>query len=368
MSDQVKYGHGGRVYALARELGLGAAQVLDFSASINPLGPPAEVKATLAAELDLLLSHYPEVEAAELGRALADGLGLAYENLAVANGSTEPIHLLPLAAKELTPSRRALIIAPAFSEYRAGLDRAGWRVEHFLCRAEDDFVPDAAALAGLIEQGDYGLVYLGQPANPTGALLEPARVLDLARLQEAKGGLLIVDEAFIDFAPQAGVLDRLDDHPALVVLRSLTKFFALPGLRLGYVAARREVIGGFKALQHPWSVNALAQRAGLLCLDQADYAARTRALIEQERSRLSKALAELGLTVYPSAANYLLARLGAEHPPAEAVVKEMMGRAILIRDCANFEGLAAGYLRLAIRLPEENERLIEALREMLARA
>lgn len=361
---EIKHGHGGKVYLLAQRLGLDPAEIVDFSASINPLGPPPEVLAAIREELELLLVHYPEVEAASLSRELAGRLGLGTENLAAANGSTEPIHLLPRMAERMGLARRALIVAPAFSEYRAGLEAARWRFDVFRCRVEDDFRADPDELLAALDN-DYGLVFLAQPANPTGVLTDRELILKLADGQAARGNLAVIDEAFVDFCPEHSVLGELNDHPGLVVLRSLTKFYALPGLRLGLTAARAGVITALRAIQYPWSVNALAQRAGLMCLEEDGYAARTREVINRERARMAEGLKALGLKVWSSAVNYQMIRLADNHPPAAEVVDGMAGRAMPIRDCANFAGLSEGYIRLAVRSAEENGRLLAALGQLL---
>ena len=360
--------HGGNVHALARRLGVEAQAVLDFSASINPLGPPPTVIEALAGGLDHLLVNYPEPRAETLAAEIAARLGLSEERIVVGNGSTELIHLLPRAVGRRSEAGRALIVAPAFSEYSSALEREGWSVEHFLCRPEDGLAPDMEALKERLAGQDHPgflLVFLGQPANPTGVLTDPAGLAACARIQERRGGLLIVDEAFIDFAPQYSLAGVLGELPAGIILRSLTKFYALPGLRLGFLAASEEVAARLRNLQPPWSVNALAQAAGRLCLEAKDYAKKTRKTVAAERSRLTRKLEGLGLRVVPSAANYLAGRLGDHHPPADQVMEALARQAILVRDCADFVGLGPGWLRFSVRLAQENERLVKALAEAL---
>jgi len=357
------FSHGGDVHKLARRLGLAPEQVIDFSASINPLGPPPAVLEGLSQGLDFLLRNYPEPLADSLAQALGRRLGLEPEWILPGNGSTELIHLLPRAL----PGRRALILAPAFGEYEAALGRAGWTVEHFPCPPEGGFQPDPETLLRRLEDS-FDLVFLAQPGNPSGAVADRDLVLELAGRQAQQGGWLVADEAFIDFAPGCSLVPDLPGQPGLVVLRSLTKFYGLPGLRLGFLAARPELVERLRALKEPWSVNALAQRAGLICLEEEEFAARTRALIERERPRLAAELEELGCRVWPSAANYLLFRLDPGHPPAGRVVEGLARRGLLVRDCANFIGLGPGWLRVSVRLAGENDRLLEELARVLAPA
>ncbi len=351
--------HGGNVHALARRLNISPEQVLDFSASINPLGPPMEVLESLRARLGFLLRHYPEPEAHAFRAALAARLGLSPDQIIIGNGSNELIHLLP----RLFDSGRALILSPAFSEYEAGLRAAGWGVEHFICPVGPGF--DLASVEERLEAG-FELVYLARPTNPAGQVWPSDLILHLARLQEKRGRWLVVDEAFIEFTDEPSLVKELAGHPALIVLGSLTKFYALPGLRLGFAAAGSEIIEGLEAAKAPWSVNSLAQEAGLGCLDQKEFAARTRTLIQTERPRLARALGGLGLEVFPSEANYVLARLKKKHPSAGEVGRRLAEKAILVRNCADFVGLDERHLRLAVRRLEENERLIKELGRVLS--
>ena len=360
---RMKNGHGGKIHALAAELKVDPKRILDFSASINPLGPPEGMTRALGSGLESLILHYPPAGAEYLQEELADHLGLAPESLLVGNGSTELIHLLP----RLESLPRALIIEPAFSEYRAGLAACGWEVEPFLCREEAGFVPDEADRVGLLKKAEegFGLIFLGRPANPSGTLTDPGLVLDLARAQEGRG-LLAVDEAFIDFRPGESLLSHIADHPGLAVLGSLTKFYAMPGLRLGWLAAAPSAAERLRRLQPPWSVNILAQEAGRYCLaHHKEYAVQTRSLIEQARADLAADLARLGLAVLPSTANYLLVRLARAHPSAAELARRLRQELILIRDCSNYQGLSDRFFRVSVRLPEENRRLIAALERSL---
>jgi len=355
----IKNGHGGKVHLLAEEMGVDPSRILDFSASINPLGPPPELIRELTSGMEPLIRNYPPAGAEYLLEALASSLDLNPGRVLAGNGSTELIHLLP----RFKNKGRALIIEPAFSEYRAGLDSCGWEVEEYVCGEADCFAPDGKDLEDLsvkLGQG-YDLVFLGRPANPGGSVTEAGTVLELARKQE-NHGYLVVDEAFIDFCPEESLIPRLDEFPALVILGSLTKFYGIPGLRLGYMAAEEKLIQGFRPIQPPWSVNILAQEAGRICLGLEDgFAEETRRLVDSERTRLSKGLAGLGLTVFPSRANYLLVRLGEDQGTAKELSQSISRELILIRDCANYRGLDKSFFRISVRLPRENDLLLEAL-------
>jgi threonine-phosphate decarboxylase len=348
------FDHGGTVFATARRLGVAPEELLDFSASINPLGPVPGVREALAAAFDRLV-HYPDSGAAGLVAALAGGHGLAPSQVCVANGSTELIYLLP----RLVPGQRGLIIAPPFSEYGRSLVRAGWEVDYLALTPDSGFALCPKALARQLTRG-YGLLFLGNPGNPTGRLYgreEVARVLALCR---ESGTFLVLDEAFMDFCEAESAKELVVTRGGGIVLRSMTKFYAIPGLRLGYAMGAAETIARVAALRQPWSVNTLAQVAGVVSLADATYARRTREYVAAERQWLTTVLGELpGLRVYPAAANYLL--LEGARLPATAVAACLEAQGILIRVCGAFSGLNERFFRVAVRSRLENERLRQAL-------
>lgn len=349
------FDHGGTVFAVARQLGVPPEELFDFSASINPLGPVPGVREALASAFGRSV-HYPDSAATALTAALADYHDLTPANVCVGNGSTELIYLLPL----LVAGRRGLIVAPPFSEYGKSLRRAGWEVDYLDLTAADGFRLAPAQLAGRLAAG-YDLLLLGNPGNPSGTLLSRTEMAAIAELCRRHGTFLAIDEAFMDFCEEESAKGMLVERGGGVVLRSLTKFFAIPGLRLGYALGAPALIARLAALREPWSVNTLAQVAGLASLADPDYRRRTLALIDGERRWLTTALAALpGLCPYPAAANYLLVEIVAG-PAAGVVARELLGERLLIRDCSSFRGLGERFFRVAVRSREENERLVAAL-------
>jgi threonine-phosphate decarboxylase len=348
--------HGGDVHRLARMLGVRVADLLDFSANINPLGYPAGVpEAVQGALVDLL--HYPDRSCLELRRDLAAYHGCSPEEVLVGNGSTELIYLV---VRALQPAR-ALIIAPAFSEYQNSLEVAGVPYEFHLTSEGGGFTLDR-----LPEAPGAELVFLANPASPSGALLRLERLLPWLAAWNAGGVFVALDEAFIDFVEEASVKTRLRQFPRLIILRSFTKFFAIPGLRLGYVLAAPELVGKLAAVQEPWSVGALAQAAGRACLRDRDFMARTRSLIAAERRHLLEELQALpGLTPFPGEVNYLLVKITLPGWSAPRLRERLLLRGIIIRDASNFTGLDDRYFRVAVRRREENHRLLAALRACL---
>ncbi|QWV92860.1 threonine-phosphate decarboxylase CobD [Geomonas oryzisoli] len=356
----IAHEHGGNVFAVARNLGLAPERIIDFSASINPLGMAPGVREALTASLDRLL-HYPDKGAAELKQALAAYHAVDAAQIAVANGSTELIHLLPRTFY----GKKALIVAPAFAEYALALERAGWQVEYFALSAADNFALDTEALAGRLGAG-YDMLFLCNPGNPVGNLLPLRDVAGIIDLCRESGTFLVLDEAFIDFCEDESAKHLVRENPRAVLLRSMTKFFGIPGLRLGYAIAAAETIEQIAAQQDPWSVNTAAQVAGIASLADEGYCRRTRSYVDRERARLAAALEQIqGLQVFSGRANYVLVRILRQEVSARQLREALLAKGILIRDCGNFQGLDAGFFRVAVRLEEENDLLLRGLTEAL---
>jgi threonine-phosphate decarboxylase len=348
--------HGGDVYQLARTLGIALDELLDFSANINPKGfPPGLDRAVKEAMRQIV--HYPDRRCLDLRQALAAYHGLSPGQILVGNGSTEFIFL---AARDLRP-KRGLIVSPAFSEYEQALNAARVPVAFHPTAESHNFtlmeVPEPQA-------GD--LVFLAHPASPSGALLNPELLLAVAARLEAAGAYLLVDEAFVDFVEEASLKIYLSRFPRLMLLRSFTKFFGIPGMRLGYVLAAPELCARLTAGQEPWSVNTMAQVMGRACLADLEYMRETRILIQQEREFLySRLAAQPGLRPFPSAVNYFLVKLTRPGASAAHLQRQMLAHRIVIRDASNFRGLDERFFRLAVRRRDENVRLLRALEECL---
>ena len=348
--------HGGDVYHLARTLGLKPSELLDFSANINPLGFPPGIPAAMQQALADIV-HYPDHRCLALRQDLAAYHGLTPEQILMGNGSTELIYL---AARAVKP-RRGLIVTPAFSEYEHALTLAGTPAAFHPTAEAHNFTLDRLPAA---QAGD--LVFVAHPASPSGALLDPELFLALATRLEAAGAYLLLDEAFVDFVEQASCKTHLCRFPRLLILRSFTKFFGIPGMRLGYLLAAPEVVALLTTAQEPWSVNTLAQVMGRACLADEEYRQQTRTLITREREFLVEGLAALpGLQSFPSAVNYLLVKLTRPGWTAARLRNRMLAHCIVIRDAGNFRGLDARFFRIAVRRREENARLLQALEECL---
>jgi len=348
--------HGGDVFAAATELGIKPEAILDFSASINPLGAPPQAMSAATEALEAC-GHYPEVDAASLQVDLAAFHQLPKECLLPGAGSTELIYLVP---RVLRP-RRALLVTPAFSEYQPALTQVGCSIENFKVAPGESVDPDRlVAVAG----NGFDLVLFANPGNPHGSGIPRETVLQV--VDGCRGVCqVVVDEAFVDFAPDLSVIDRVGVEHHLWVFRSMTKFYALPGLRIGYLAGSSRGMKAIRAAREPWRLSTPAIAAARACLTAGEYRDETLVALAAWRTELAAGLERLGCHVYPSVANYLLFRLPDSASSAVQITASLRRRGVLVRDCSNFDGLSERFLRVAVRTREENSRLLTAMEDLL---
>ena len=329
---------------------------LDFSVNVSPLGPPAGVRRAVETAMETA-DRYPDPLCRALRAGIAEKEGIPPEYILCGNGAAELIFRAVLARRP----RRALLPAPTFAEYEAALRAVGCEVSYHCLREEDGFTFDDSILAAIWPEVD--VVFICQPNNPTGRTVPRPLLLRILERCRDVGALLVLDECFCDFLddPAAYTLvGELASWPELLILKSFTKLYAMAGVRLGYcLSSDGALMDAMSAAGPPWSVSSLAQAAGLAALKETDYVRETRELNRTERCWLYGQLKELGLCVIPGEANYLLFRC--ETPLAAA----MGQRGILLRECGNYHGLDDSWYRTAVRTREENERLVQALREVL---
>ncbi len=359
----VEHLHGGDIWGAARHLGRPMEDLLDLSASLNPLGPPPGLQKVIIEALDRLC-NYPDRRAFELRERLAAKFGLRRFNVLAGNGSTALIRLLARALE----FREILVLAPIFGEFTRALAAAGRHFHHYHLEESESYALTARHIDKIMARNPSAVV-LTNPATPSGALTAPEVIEALYRQVKRRNAWLIIDEAFIDFAPADSrdwAPPRILEYPRLIVLRSMTKFYCLAGLRLGYVMADRDVLAEMVPLGEPWSVNTLAQAAGVFCLDQDEFADKTRATVDRLRAQQAQALGELGLDVLPSQANYLLCRLPEGGPSAAQVAEHCFYQGVLIRDASSFVCCGDRHFRVAVTAKRCLPRLLEALRGALA--
>ena len=347
-----KLTHGGDWAGFAAQYG---GTPLDFSANISPLGLPEGVRAAVIGSL-AQADSYPDPLCRALGQAIGGAEGADPDWCLCGSGAADLIYRAVLAKRPA----RALVTAPAFSEYEAALDLVRCKTDRFPLREAEDFGLNEGFLEAVGPETD--MVFLCQPNNPTGrAVPRPLLVRALERCR-AVNALLVVDECFCGFLdrPEDFTMNAcLGESPNLLILKAFTKLYAMAGLRLGYcLCSDRALLDAMRGAGQPWAVSGPAQAAGIAALRETEYVQAVRALIRTERPRLAGELARLGFRVIPGEANYLLFHT------KTPLIQPLRERGILLRDCGNYHGLESGWYRTAVRTAEENRRLIAALEEI----
>ena len=354
--------HGGDIWQVGEESGISALDLLDFSANINPRGlPPAAMERLRRDASDFRsLGRYPDPSARVLRRALSDYLAVPADAIAVGPGAESL--LAPIL--RLFQPKRALVPIPAFSEYKRVCEQQKIGIVPFALQRANLFQVQTETLCRHIKLESPDVVVLNNPHNPSGAMLEPHEV---RRIVDSTPIPTLLDEAFIDYVPHASLVREAAAQPGLIVLRSLTKFYGCPALRIGYVVAHPETIRAIADLLPTWPITLLAMNALAEAIADREYAQTTLRENVAGRQWLAAALSQLGLFVFPSAANYLLVELRSDMRPSSHLRASLItNHRILIRNCDSYEGLVQGrYVRVAVRSREENHRLIQALTEEL---
>jgi threonine-phosphate decarboxylase len=354
--------HGGQLRQIADRFRIPVSQLLDFSANINPEGPPAAVVTRLRAALDnpLNLINYPDLEELDLKQSIAHYADVRPENITVANGF---VPLLDASLRTLA-IQTCLVPVPAFVEYRRTLERCRVEVIHHILDADSGF---SCHLSDLFSKS-CDAILLANPQNPLGALSSRDMLLRIAEEAAEQNVFVLLDEAFIDYCPETSLAREIDRLPNLIVFRSVTKFFGMPGIRVAYAVANAMISEQLQEAVAPWSITTLASLAARVAVQDEAYAERTIALNSKRRGQLQTAIGELGIHVYPSAANFLLLRLHGSIDCRELWERLIREHHIVLRNCSNYETLPDGHLRTAVRTDAENERLIQALEYEVQRA
>jgi threonine-phosphate decarboxylase len=355
--------HGGDVDTWARSTGIEAGQMLDFSASINPLDPPPSARDAFIKSYGEI-SRYPDPYGEKLKEALGEHHGMSSSEVLLGNGSTQLIYLLCAALRP----RKALVVGPAFSEYANALVLAGASVRQLILTSDDGFQFSMDRFMAAWDK-DCDIVFLPRPNSVTGQLVSRVEIEKIAGAALGRKRFVVVDEAFIDFVEAESVKTMVRQNPYLIVLRSLTKYYALPGLRLGYVLAETSNVAQLAAYQEPWSVNGPALSVARACLKDACFTMKTERWLGNERRFLSQKLAGLaGFRPLASQTNFLLVKIDANGLDALQLRSFLSRKKILIRACDSFGGLGTDYFRIAVRRRKDNLRLLAALKEWTASA
>lgn len=365
--------HGGQVYQAAKALGRPVDSFVDFSASVNYFGPPASVFRAIQRTLPAC-GRYPDPSGEALRERLAREHGITSNSIVLGNGSAELIRVLPQALALW----QGYVVGPTFMEYEESLHLAGARCIPVMAQSSERYAPPVERLSLLVGGIDSGsrkkgrgrpgsstAVFICNPNSPTGRVVSLRCLRNFYRQIEQAGHWLVVDEAFIDFCPSHSLIKDISTSPRLLILRSFTKFYGMPGIRLGYLVGSPDTVATVRRLLPPWSVSHFAQVAGVAAVDDVPYRQRSVKFIQQERYRfLSRLRAVRGLRVIPSSANFVMVELPTGYA-TERVVSRLAHQGILVRDCRTFSGISQPALRLAIRHPRDNNIFVHALKEIL---
>ncbi|MFQ5456816.1 MAG: threonine-phosphate decarboxylase CobD [Nitrospirota bacterium] len=353
--------HGGDIYQATRVFGILKDEIIDFSANINPLGPSKvairEIKKHLYG-----IKDYPEPDSYNLREALGNYHNISPENIIAGNGSIEFIYLIPHALNY----PKVFILSPTFSEYERACRISQKEVYHIVRKKEDGFNIVIDNITERLKDESNSLLFICNPNNPTGRAILKRDMLNLIDRLSGKDIFIVIDEAFMDYYDEEeSFIKESIDRDNIIVLRSFTKFFALPGLRIGYMASNIGTIKSICQYKEPWTVNSLAGIAAEESLRDKDYITKSRLIVAKERNFLyNKFSAMTDIRIYPSDANFLLIELYNGIHSGE-LFYQMAKEGVLVRDCNNFYGLGDNYIRIAIKTHKENLLLLEILKRVI---
>lgn len=363
MTDSKQF-HGSDLEKIEKIYGIPKNQIISFGANVNPLGISEKMRKALCADIDVI-SRYPDREYVSLRKAIGYYTGAKPEYIMVGNGCTE---LISLFIKMLSP-KRTLIIGPTYSEYERDIKLCRGNYQYFYLRECEDFSLNLSSLFHKLAH-HVNLLIFCNPNNPTSTALSAETIRKILAYCQKRNIFVLIDETYAEFAPNihsVSAIPLVDDFTNLMILRGTSKFFAAPGLRLGYgITSDSLLLLRMKSLQDPWSVNSVAEAAGKMMFTDRIYIQNTRRLIGLERARLKLEFSSWkSIQVYHSAANFFFIKILNPEVTSSQVFEHCIRRGMMIRDCSSFPGLDERFFRFCIMLPAQNDLLLAALREIL---
>lgn len=359
--------HGSDLETIEKMYGIRKEEITSFSANVNPLGLSGNMRRALADHLDVITS-YPDREYTELRTTIADYCGTVREHVIVGNGSTE---LISLFISTVHP-KKALIIGPTYSEYEREVSLGGGTSLYFPLKEKDGFVLSLDDLKASLNES-IELLILCNPNNPTSSAITRKELRQICDMCKQLGTFVMIDETYIEFADDYTQLNGIPltgYYNNLIILRGISKFFASPGLRLGYaITGNRDIIKAINAHQNPWTINSLAEAAGKLMFTDEAYIQDTKELISSERRRVCKRLDAIpGLTYYKPSANFVLVHITDEKMNADLLFDKAIRKKMMLRNCSTFPFLDNSYFRFCFMSPEMNDRLLDCIEEAMKEA
>ncbi len=356
------FNHGGNLFFLEKFLN---RKILDFSSNINPFTLPY-IKSFFQKNIESIaetISKYPDPEAKELTQKLAEYWDITPENILCGNGATELIYSVPKALN----LKHALILIPTFSEYERALKLINAKISFYLLEENKNFVPDWENLINFLKsQNSIDSIFICNPNNPTGNL-----ILDLEKIQKllSLNAFIIVDESFMDFLSEEKkytAIKLTQVYQKLIIIRGFTKFFGIPGLRLGYLISHGKTIKKIKNFLIPWNVNGLVQALANYLLEHKIQIDETKKFISQEKEKFLNYFDNSKIfKAFSSVTNFLLIKINNSYLTSEILTQKFLKNGILIRDCKNFRGLNNKYFRIAVKTSEENILFLKILQNIL---
>lgn len=355
--------HGSDIEKICEYYHLNKEDIIMYGANVNPLGLSKHVRDEIAAHVDIL-SSYPDRNYAALRNTISQYCDIPADFILPGNGSSELISLL---IQERAP-KHTLVLGPTYSEYSRELSFSGSTQTYYHLQEEKDFVLDADDLCRTLEKG-YDFLILCNPNNPTSSAIMQEDMKKILTFCREKDIFVMIDETYVEFAPEISAVTAVPltkEFRNLMVLRGVSKFYAAPGLRLGYgITGNAEFMARMKEKQTPWSLNSIGAFAGELMFRDKDYFDRTRDLILSERSRIYQELKELPMyKVYPAYANFLLLQILKPGVTSADVFDLCIRQGMMIRDCSSFQCLEGQFIRFCIMSPQDNDRLSAILKSI----
>ncbi len=349
-------GHGGNIKQICVEYGLNPDEIIDFSASINPLGCPEVVRKAVSEQFSDIL-NYPDSQCTDLRKAIAEKIPCKESNVIIGNGSNELFYLIPRALKP----EKGVLLQPTFGEFKDAFCNSDVEVVEIINDNKD--FPIINTNLSKLQSVEDGMIFLCNPNNPTGQLTRKEDIIEL--VNDNPNRLIVIDEAFMDFVEDDEKYSVIKDAPLLenlIVVRSLTKFYGFPGLRLGYLVTNESIVNKLMRYKEPWTVNTIAQVAGMAAIHDEGFAANTRQYVSGEKTFLYGGLRMInGIQPFQPTVNFILVRIDDVGITSSEIQNLLLKKNILIRNCSNFVGLDEKYFRVAVKTRQDNQKLLNAL-------
>lgn len=356
--------HGSDLEKIEQYFHIKKEEIISFSANVNPLGVSPLLKKTLAEKIDVITT-YPDREYTALRRCIASYTGSEADNIIVGNGSTELISLFI----QIEHPKKALILGPTYSEYEREISLGNGTTLYFPLREADDFHLDVEGLKEQLNES-LDLLVICNPNNPTSTAIglnDMRSILDICKQYDI---FVMVDETYVEFADNyqdITAVSLTNYYNNIIILRGISKFFASPGLRLGYaITGNRDLLKAINTRKNPWTINSLAEVAGELMFSDTNYIEKTRQLISSERKKIVQQLSAIdSIKVYEPTANFVLFRILKEQITSDMVFEYAIKQKMMVRDCSTFPFLDHKYVRFCFMSPQMNQKLIQCLQEIL---